>query len=213
MSDDLTGTMSKRQLQIILQGLEEIQFPDPESEQYPIPANLAAEILNIALMRGDISGKTVLELGCGSGKLALGASLMGATRVIAVDNDPTAIEIAGRNVKSLRQHLQGRVDFVCCDVSEWRGETDTVIQNPPFGVQKKRADRNFLRKAMESAHRIYSLHRGDPRVRNFIVGFVESMGFNVEEIVPYELGIPHIFDFHRKKRLTLPVDLYIIIRS
>jgi ribosomal protein L11 methyltransferase len=36
-------------------------------------------------------GRTVLDLGCGSGILAIAAALLGAARVVAVDNDPQAL--------------------------------------------------------------------------------------------------------------------------
>lgn len=39
----------------------------------------------------DLSGKTVIDYGCGSGILGIAALLLGAERVIAVDNDPQAL--------------------------------------------------------------------------------------------------------------------------
>ena len=42
---------------------------------------------------------TVIDYGCGSGILAIAAALLGATRVIAVDNDPQAITATIENAK------------------------------------------------------------------------------------------------------------------
>lgn len=39
----------------------------------------------------DLSGKTVIDYGCGSGILGIAALLLGAKQVIAVDNDPQAL--------------------------------------------------------------------------------------------------------------------------
>ena len=39
----------------------------------------------------DLSGKTVIDYGCGSGVLGIAALLLGAKQVIAVDNDPQAL--------------------------------------------------------------------------------------------------------------------------
>ncbi|MCK9563411.1 MAG: 50S ribosomal protein L11 methyltransferase [Bacteroidales bacterium] len=39
----------------------------------------------------DLAGKTVIDYGCGSGILGIAALLLGAARVIAVDNDPQAL--------------------------------------------------------------------------------------------------------------------------
>jgi ribosomal protein L11 methyltransferase len=51
--------------------------------------------------RGAVGGRRVLDVGCGSGILAIAAAKLGATRVVAVDTDPIAIEAttsnAGRN--------------------------------------------------------------------------------------------------------------------
>ena len=45
----------------------------------------------------DFAGKTVLDLGCGTGILAILAVKLGATEVIAVDNDPEAVSNAKEN--------------------------------------------------------------------------------------------------------------------
>lgn len=42
-------------------------------------------------------GSTVIDYGCGSGVLAIAAALLGAGKVIAVDNDPQAITATGEN--------------------------------------------------------------------------------------------------------------------
>lgn len=41
--------------------------------------------------------KRVIDYGCGSGILAIAAALLGANRVIAVDNDPQAVTASGNN--------------------------------------------------------------------------------------------------------------------
>lgn len=49
------------------------------------------------------SDSTVIDYGCGSGILAIAAALLGAPRVIAVDNDPQAITATLENAK--RNHI------------------------------------------------------------------------------------------------------------
>jgi len=39
----------------------------------------------------DLDGKTVIDFGCGSGILGIAALLLGASKVIAIDNDPQAL--------------------------------------------------------------------------------------------------------------------------
>lgn len=45
----------------------------------------------------DIQGKTVIDYGCGSGILAIAAALLGAKRIIGVDNDPQAVTATENN--------------------------------------------------------------------------------------------------------------------
>jgi ribosomal protein L11 methyltransferase len=47
----------------------------------------------------DLSGKTVLDFGCGSGILALAALKLGAARAVGVDNDPQALTASVDNAQ------------------------------------------------------------------------------------------------------------------
>jgi len=51
----------------------------------------------------ELTGKTVIDYGCGSGILGIAALLLGAARVIAVDNDPQALIATRDNLE--RNHL------------------------------------------------------------------------------------------------------------
>jgi len=64
-------------------------FEDPRAplEQYRTPPELAAHLVHLADLRDDVDGRTVLDLGCGTGMLALGAALRGPDRVVGVDID------------------------------------------------------------------------------------------------------------------------------
>jgi ribosomal protein L11 methyltransferase len=46
---------------------------------------------------GELAGKTVLDVGCGSGVLGLVALALGAARVVAVDVDPESIDVTREN--------------------------------------------------------------------------------------------------------------------
>src|SRR5256886_15175582 len=60
---------------------------------------------------------TIVDLGTGSGILALAAKRFGATRVIGIDNDPTAISTAKANA---RLNNIGRIQFRIGDVRRCR---------------------------------------------------------------------------------------------
>jgi len=57
----------------------------------------------------DLSGKTVIDYGCGSGVLALAAVKLGAARVIAVDNDEQALVATRDNAE--RNGVADKVDL------------------------------------------------------------------------------------------------------
>ena len=101
-----------------------------------------------AYTNDDIVGKTVLDLGCGTGRLALGAAFLGAEEVVGVDIDRSAIKTAVEN--SAKAGLADNVQWVIGDISAVVGQFDTVLQNPPFGVQTREADRAFLGKSLRS---------------------------------------------------------------
>jgi ribosomal protein L11 methyltransferase len=57
--------------------------------------------------RGAVEGERVLDVGCGSGILAIAAAKLGATRVLAIDTDSIAIEATGAN--AARNRLARRI--------------------------------------------------------------------------------------------------------
>ena len=71
-------------------------------------------------------GERVLDVGCGSGILAICASKLGAESCKAYDIDPVAVKVARENIKD--SHL----DNVTCDVSDLLRQVDKTAA--PYGV-------------------------------------------------------------------------------
>jgi ribosomal protein L11 methyltransferase len=73
-------------------------------------------------------GWSVVDLGTGSGILALAAKCLGAGRVVGIDNDPMAISMAKSNARLNR--IRGAA-FVFGDVGKWNSaqETDVITAN------------------------------------------------------------------------------------
>lgn len=183
--------------------------PSPEAylEQYTVPADVASEMLFIAAyINDDVIGKTVVDLGCGTGRLAIGAALLGAEKAVGVDIDRLAVRKAKENAEHL--DLQSKPSWIIGDIDVLRGRFDTALQNPPFGVQKRTADRRFLLKALELAPTIYSLHKSGENNRAFIKRFIEANGGKVTSIFQMRLDIPKMFKFHTRRVHQIIVDLY-----
>ena len=85
--------------------------PKVHLEQYTVSEQIAANMLYVAAyVNDDIVGKSVLDLGCGTGRLALGALFVGAKDVVGVDIDRLAIQTANENSKNV--FLAGAVQWV-----------------------------------------------------------------------------------------------------
>jgi len=196
--------MKKRDLEICLQKLAPMNEPEASLEQYATPANIATDILFTAFVNGDISGKTVVDLGCGNGIFALGAWLLGADKVQAVDVSAKALSVAKLNAIS----LGAEIDFQNIDVKDHQGKFDTAIMNPPFGSQKKGADRPFLNAAMRSADTVYSLHMAE--TLPFLDKYASSQGRQLSFHKEYKYDIPHLFTFHRKMKESINIVMIII---
>ena len=197
----------KRDLERALSQIEAHPTPKAYLEQYTTPSTVAAETLYLAAyVHDDIINKTVIELGCGTGRLAIGAALLGAKEVIGVDLEEAAVRLAQKNAKKMG--VEEKTRWIVADINVVKGAFDTVLQNPPFGVQRKRADRQFITKALELGSTIYSFHKAGESNRAFIKRFIEEQGGKISTIFPLEMEIPRMFTFHTKKKKITNVDLY-----
>jgi len=202
----------KRDLEIALSVIKPHPVPKVWLEQYTIPPNNAADILHLAAFTfNDVVGKVVFDLGCGTGRLGIGAALLGAKEVVGVDIDTMSVKEARRNAKKF--DVQDRTLWVAADIDSIHGSCDTVIQNPPFGVQRRTIDRRFIQKALEVGKVVYSLHKSGESNREFINGFVKKCGGNVKGIFQMTLIIPLTFKFHNRNKYPVKADLYRIIKG
>ena len=74
----------------------------------------------------DMTDKTVVDFGCGSGILALAALKLGATRVIGIDIDPQALQATKENAR--RNGVEDRLD-VYLPEDQPELEADVVMAN------------------------------------------------------------------------------------
>jgi putative methylase len=218
----------KLDLELFLSSLKPQPKPQAALEQYTTPEGIAANMLYLAAYtNGDIAGKRVLDLGCGTGRLGLGAAFLGAGEVVGIDVDPLAIHVAREN----RAKAGLAFELINGDINAIVGRFDTVLQNPPFGVQTREADRGFLVKALEVGNHIYSLHNHpevDERLikmlkssggmmqvqpNDFLERFIAKNGGLVTAVYAMLMTIPKMFDFHRKLKHDFVIDLYVIAKQ
>ncbi len=200
--------MKKKTLEIQLAAVQGYRKPKNVLEQYQTPSHIAADILFFAYMQGDIENKSVADLGAGTGIFSVGACLLGAEKIYAVEIDGDAVEVLKDNIErfgcSNIEIIQGPVESFLVGV-------DTVIQNPPFGSQKKHADLPFLLRALEISRVVYTLHNAE--TEKFIESKVKENGAAITHKKMYRFPIPRTFFFHRKDVVEIEATLFRIVRD
>ena len=73
----------------------------------------------------DVNGFTVLDIGCGSGILAIGALLLGAESAFGIDIDETAVKTAKENAE--QNGVAEKSVFICGDPVELVSETYDIV--------------------------------------------------------------------------------------
>lgn len=183
--------MEKRVNFKILIDSPDFEDPKPELEQYSTPVDIAIDIIKFANSLGHLSGK-VVDLGTGTGRLAIGAAITGAN-VTAYEIDDEVLNIAKKyakknklNITWINEPIEGIIE-----------KYDTVIMNPPFGSQRPGADIIFLKKALEIGKNIWTIHLS--KTNHFVADYVNE---NYGKIISsYEFDYPLIktMSFHSKK--------------
>lgn len=203
--------MKLKQLEMALQRLAGFDRPSAALEQYQTPAPLAARLLYHALMKGDIAGKRVADPGCGTGILAIGAALLGASSVTGIDIDEKALAVARKNADL----LGADVTFLPADLRDGKyretiGTFDTVVMNPPFGAQNAHADRPFIDCALAIAPVTYSIFNAGslPFVEAYTAGRAE-----ITEKVGGAFPIKRSFAFHTKDVQVIGVEIVRLNRT
>lgn len=188
-----------------------VGFDDPRAdlEQYRTPPELAAHLVHTADLQGDIDGRDVVDLGCGTGMLALGAALRGPRSVVGVDIDPAPLSTARENER--RVGSASAVSWVRADATReplCPERPTTVLMNPPFGAQagSEHADRAFLETTARVADVSYSIHNGDST--DFVEAFAADNGGEVTAAFRAEFELPRQFEFHARDSRQLDVEVF-----
>jgi release factor glutamine methyltransferase len=167
----------------------------------------------------DLSGARVLDVGTGSGILALAAARAGAARVTALDINPNAALTAAENARA--NGVDGRLSAVCSDLLSAfarRPLFDVIITSPPkhAGEPRNLADRGWhagpkyrdiaalfaeARERLAPGGRVYLMVSSDSDL-DLLGALIERAGFRarlahersifIESLIIYELRVPTV---------------------
>jgi putative methylase len=186
-------------------------FQDPTAslEQYATSPEVAASLVHVADQHGDLDDATILDLGAGTGMLALAAALRGPRRVIGVDVDPTPLRTARENARRINAATD--VEWVVGDATDLPlsfEERPVVFSNPPFGAQtgNEHADRAFLDQISAVARVSYTVHNAGSQ--SFVESYVDDAGGQVTDAFAVELDVDNQFEFHDEATATVDAEAY-----
>jgi release factor glutamine methyltransferase len=149
-----------------------------------------------------LQNRTFLEIGCGSGVVALCAARKGA-EVTAVDINPDAVHCALANAAANRLHVRAQLSDLFSALSDER--FDVVAWNPPFlpGTPRTRIETAFyggpnlevirrfvseVREHLNSAASVYTILSTDIGIED-IEQLFRSRGFDVSRAVSQRWGL------------------------
>lgn len=198
----------KRQLEQRLAMVSDFDSPRPDLEQYRTPADLAAHVLTVATLNDDVADRVVLDLGSGTGMLAIGAALLEPDRVLGLEVDPDALSLAVDNEAVVDPPIP--IEWIQADAtSPPICRTDlTVVANPPFGAQttNRNADRRFLETIAEVARVSYTIHNEGSH--SFVESFVADRGGTVTHAFEAAISLSRQFSFHTDETRTIHSEVF-----
>jgi len=185
-------------------------IPEPavELEQYTTPSELALKAASILLEYTGNEGVYV-DLGAGTCRLSLALLLLGASKVVAVELDsrlcPLCIESASR------VGVSERMAVICSRITSSTGpltphSVDGVIMNPPYGVWRRGADREFIEYAFSLRPRIAIaiLKAGNLHFHSRIAS---RAGYEAKLLWSDSIEIPASMPHHRSRIRRVAVDV------
>jgi putative methylase len=201
--------MRPKHLAIRLSKLTPHPCRDVTLEQYATEGDLAAYWMLAVDQLDGLEGKVVADLGAGNGILGIGALLLGARRVVFVETDEDALEVLRSNVASLGHELAQRAEVIAARVGVDDlpiDDVDLVVMNPPWGVQRERADRPFLEAAFNSAGLAVHLLHSDRA--SHVEAVAASHDWEAEAVLRTEFRLPPTYEHHAKRTGTTDVQCW-----
>ncbi len=172
-------------------------------EQYLTPAKIAAKI--VTENKEQIVEKTILDLGAGTGMLGIAALLIGAKKVIFIEEDKDAIILLEENLEKFGLSKKAKIVHKKLHLTD--EEADSTIMNPPFGTRKRHADREFLDYAITHSNFVISMHKTS--TIDAIKKHIQDLGANMLSYKDLEYTLDNTMSHHTKERRNIKVSLII----
>ena len=198
----------KRHLEMLIQSIPPHKNPKVHLEQYSTPASIASDLIWNAYSLGDIYQDNVIDFACGTGIFSIASSLIGAKKVLGIDIDEEAIATAKSTANIMEIE---NIDYLTQNILDFTPDEkfDVLIQNPPFGSQKKAiegTDTKFINKAMDISNIVYSFHMAS--TYDYIFDYFEKLGGTITHEFKYKFPIPKIYDFHTQDSKDVKVVVF-----
>ncbi|HIQ23906.1 MAG TPA: hypothetical protein EYH50_02525 [Pyrodictium delaneyi] len=193
-----------RLIMVLEQLVPRLASPKREYEQYRTPPEIAVDIA-LCIARHPCS--LVIDLGSGTGMLSYAVHIVTGCYAVGVEIDEEAAQLA----RGSRLYTESIVDFIVADVAHLpiRQLGDVcIVQNPPFGVSRRRADRAFINAGIGvGAHTICSLHYAGQGVKRYLARILGQAGYCIDFIKVYKFPLPAMYSDHVKRIHYIPVLL------
>ena len=169
----------------------DVLIPRPETE---IIIDIVKEM--------NTDGKTIVDVGCGSGCIGITLALETGAEVVCIDISEKALEVARENAKK----LGAKVKFVKSDLlANYSGRADIIVANLPYVDREWEwtspelqfepelalfAEKNGLELIMRLTRQAQSrwlILEADPLQHQQIVEFAKLQGYQLEKIVNFSL--------------------------
>jgi ribosomal protein L11 methyltransferase len=129
------------------------------------------------VLRADLEGKSVLDMGCGTGVLGILAAMRGAATVTAIDIDSWCVE---NSVENINRNGQGDIEVVQGDAG--------VLEGRHFDVILANINRNVLLEDLPAYRAVLNAPDGELYLSGFyeedlplLTGKCEALGMRLSE--------------------------------
>lgn len=205
--------MRPKHLAMALSKLTPHPCADVTLEQYATEGDLAAYWMLAVDQLDGLEGHRVVDLGAGNGILGIAALMLGAEHVVFVEADDDAETVLQHNISGLDDALAKRATVLKAHIGAddlTLDGPDIIVMNPPWGVQRAKADRPFLELAFASgASAVHVLH-SDHAVH--LEPMANEAGWEGEVVLRTTFRLPPTYAHHGQRQGATDVKCWRFFR-